>query len=63
MTLRVRVRPVEHHQATRVLAVACGKGGVDKASVVANLAFALTKLQKNVLVMDVDLSLGNLDKG
>ncbi|MGH8068581.1 MAG: MinD/ParA family protein [Candidatus Entotheonellia bacterium] len=52
---------MEHRQATRVLAVASGKGGVGKTNVVANLAFALTKLRKNVLVMDADLSLGNLD--
>jgi flagellar biosynthesis protein FlhG len=51
---------VEHHRATRVLAVASGKGGVGKTNVVANLAFALTKLQKTVLVMDADLGLGNL---
>jgi flagellar biosynthesis protein FlhG len=51
---------VEHHRATRVLAVASGKGGVGKTNVVANLAFALTKLQKSVLVMDADLGLGNL---
>jgi flagellar biosynthesis protein FlhG len=46
---------------TRVFAVASGKGGVGKTNVVANLAFALTRLRKNVLVMDADLSLGNLD--
>jgi flagellar biosynthesis protein FlhG len=46
---------------TRVFAVASGKGGVGKTNVVANLAFALTTLQMNVLVMDADLSLGNLD--
>lgn len=52
---------MEPQRATRVLAVASGKGGVGKTSVVANLAFALTKLQKKVLVMDADLGLGNLD--
>jgi flagellar biosynthesis protein FlhG len=60
-TLRMKVRSVEHHQMTRVFAVASGKGGVGKTNVVANLAFALTILRKNVLVMDADLSLGNLD--
>jgi flagellar biosynthesis protein FlhG len=52
---------VEHHKVTRVLAVASGKGGVGKTTIVANLAFALTKLRKKVLVMDADLGLGNLD--
>jgi flagellar biosynthesis protein FlhG len=60
-TQRVRVRSVEQHRTTRVLAVASGKGGVGKTNIVANLAFALTKLQKRVLVMDADLGLGNLD--
>jgi flagellar biosynthesis protein FlhG len=54
-------RLMEQPHMTRVFAVASGKGGVGKTNVVANLAFALTTLRKNVLVMDADLSLGNLD--
>jgi flagellar biosynthesis protein FlhG len=57
----MKVQPVDKHRKTRVLAVANGKGGVGKTNVVANLAFALTKLRKNVLVMNADLGLGNLD--
>jgi flagellar biosynthesis protein FlhG len=60
-TPRVRVRSVDHHRVTGVLAVASGKGGVGKTNIVANLAFALTKLRKKVLVMGADLGLGNLD--
>jgi flagellar biosynthesis protein FlhG len=60
-TPRVRVSLVDHHRTTKVFAVASGKGGVGKTTVVANLAFALTKLRKKVLVMDADLGLGNLD--
>jgi flagellar biosynthesis protein FlhG len=60
-TLGMKARSVELHQMTRVFAVASGKGGVGKTNVVANLAFALTTLRMNVLVMDADLSLGNLD--
>ncbi len=52
---------MDHHNTTRVFAIASGKGGVGKTTVVANLAFALTKLRKKVLVMDADLGLGNLD--
>ena len=52
---------MEQHGATRVFAVASGKGGVGKTNVVANLAFALTKLRKKVLIMDADLGLGNLN--
>jgi MinD-like ATPase involved in chromosome partitioning or flagellar assembly len=57
----MRVQAVAPHRATSVLAIASGNTGVGKTSVVANLAFALTKLQKTVLVMDADLGLGNLN--
>lgn len=45
----------------KVIAVTSGKGGVGKTNVVANLAFALTQINKKVLVLDADLSLANLD--
>ncbi len=45
----------------RVIAVTSGKGGVGKTSVVANLAYALAKMNKKILVLDADLSLANLD--
>lgn len=47
--------------STQVIAVSSGKGGVGKTNVVANLAIALTKLGKRVLILDADLGLGNLD--
>lgn len=46
---------------TRVIAVSSGKGGVGKSNVVANLAVALARAGKRVLVLDADLGLGNLD--
>ena len=52
---RKRLPPV------RVVAVTSGKGGVGKTSVVINLAYALTKLGKKVLIFDADLGLGNID--
>lgn len=47
--------------STHVIAVSSGKGGVGKSNVVANLAVALTKVGKRVLILDADLGLGNLD--
>jgi flagellar biosynthesis protein FlhG len=46
---------------TSVIAISSGKGGVGKTNVVANLAVALARLGKRVLVLDADLGLGNLD--
>ena len=45
----------------RVISVGSGKGGVGKTNVVANLAFAFTRLGKEVLVLDADLGLANID--
>jgi flagellar biosynthesis protein FlhG len=45
----------------RVLAVSSGKGGVGKTNFVANLAYALSKRGKKVLLVDADLGLNNID--
>jgi flagellar biosynthesis protein FlhG len=45
----------------RVISVTSGKGGVGKTSIVANLAEAFIKLDKNVLILDADLGLANMD--
>lgn len=45
----------------RVLAVSSGKGGVGKTNFVANLAYALSKRDQKVLVVDADLGLNNID--
>jgi len=47
--------------ASRITAVTSGKGGVGKTFVAANLAAALARLGRRVLVLDADLGLANLD--
>lgn len=45
----------------RTITVASGKGGVGKTNVVANLAIALRKAGKEVMIFDADLGLSNVD--
>jgi len=45
----------------RIIAVSSGKGGVGKTNVTVNLAIALAKLNKKVIVIDADLGLANID--
>ncbi|MGM0602301.1 MAG: MinD/ParA family protein [Bacillota bacterium] len=46
---------------TRTIAIASGKGGVGKSTLTVNLAYNLTKLEKEVLVIDSDIGMANLD--
>jgi flagellar biosynthesis protein FlhG len=45
----------------RTIAVASGKGGVGKTNITANLAIALRKLGRSVVVVDADLGLSNIN--
>ncbi|PJA56912.1 MAG: flagellar synthesis regulator FleN, partial [Rhodocyclales bacterium CG_4_9_14_3_um_filter_68_10] len=45
----------------RTIAIASGKGGVGKTNVVANMAIALQKMGKKILILDADLGLSNVD--
>ena len=60
-TLKNVVSSVIKPSSLRVLAVSSGKGGVGKTNIVANLAYALAKRKKQVLVVDADLGLNNID--
>lgn len=45
----------------KVIVVTSGKGGVGKTTSVANLGFALAKMNRRVVVIDADVGLRNLD--
>jgi len=51
----------EGNSPVQVISVTSGKGGVGKTNVVANLGYALTRLNKRVLVLDADVGLANMD--
>jgi flagellar biosynthesis protein FlhG len=58
--LNLHASPVAGQPAATVLAVTSGKGGVGKTNIAANLAVCLAA-HRRVLLLDADLSLGNLD--
>ena len=60
-TLKIMKCGIMNKSSLRVLAVSSGKGGVGKTTIVANLACALSKRGKKVLVVDTDLGLNNID--
>lgn len=59
--LYLRQMMESYKQPASVLAITSGKGGVGKSNIAANLAICMAASLKKVLLIDADLSLGNLD--
>jgi len=59
--LNLQQPPAPCRPAATVLAITSGKGGVGKTNIAANLAICLANQNRRVLLLDADLSLGNLD--
>jgi ATP-binding protein involved in chromosome partitioning len=53
--LQEQIPPAECFAATRIFAIASGKGGVGKSSVSVNLAVAMARLGKRVAILDADV--------
>ena len=45
---------------TKIISITSGKGGVGKTNIVCNLAYCFASMGKKVMIMDADLSLGNV---
>jgi flagellar biosynthesis protein FlhG len=45
----------------KVIAVTSGKGGVGKTNIVANMAVAMSRMGKRVVIIDADVGLANID--
>jgi len=59
--LNLHPSPDRCRPSATVLAITSGKGGVGKTNIAANVALCLASWNKRVLLLDADLSLGNLD--
>ena len=54
-------RASKQNTLPRVIAVTSGKGGVGKTNVVGNMAVALSRMGKRVVIIDADVGLANID--
>lgn len=61
MEKRERVLPMVYSQKAKTLAVISGKGGVGKSNITLNMALAAQDKGKKVLLIDLDIGMGNID--
>ncbi|MGP4059845.1 MinD/ParA family protein [Halobacillus sp. H74] len=59
--LRTRMKQNEHTPPAKTIAIASGKGGVGKSNFSINFALKLIEQKKRVLLIDLDIGMGNVD--
>ena len=59
--LRQRIRNNKDFPVAKVIAVVSGKGGVGKSNFSLNFSIGLAKQNKKVLIMDIDVGMGNIN--
>lgn len=60
VNLRRQMNPDSTHEA-RTISIVSGKGGVGKSNFAINFSLALLKQHKKVLLIDLDIGMGNID--
>jgi flagellar biosynthesis protein FlhG len=60
-SLRKRVQTTGNEKRAKVISIVSGKGGVGKSNISLNLALSLTKFNKKVLIIDLDVGMANID--
>ena len=61
LTRRKASMTSNNNKLPRVIAVTSGKGGVGKTNLVGNLAVVLSRMGKQVVIIDADVGLANID--
>ncbi|MBM7540590.1 MinD/ParA family protein [Amphibacillus cookii] len=59
--LRKKMEKRSKHKHAKTIAVVSGKGGVGKSNFTLNFALSLAQKEKSVLIVDLDIGMGNID--